>query len=214
MITASSVLLYFVFAHMRSSGDYTMLAGFRRDVAYEMTNFTKMVDSIAFYVLLSNFWTVFIFNVLLWCRVPRWLNAVLMLVYAAEILGVIVMLNGKYGDSVYQEKKRCSNIKSKKCPMRIPLYVLLYLLVTIVMLVCFYVYGLRNNTIEALKMVGILFADIAIVTGCLFYEVYRESEPNSQNKAIAKRAKIAFCIAAMASFVSSILLWAVAAQHL
>ncbi|MEG1271540.1 MAG: helix-turn-helix transcriptional regulator, partial [Ruthenibacterium sp.] len=113
-ITAISVLLYFVFTHMRTSGDYTMLAGFQKDAVYEMESFKKMVESIAFYILLSNFWYAFMLHILLWCTPPKIINPILIVVYVLETTGVIVLLNFKYGNRIYKEKTRDIEREVKK----------------------------------------------------------------------------------------------------
>ena len=155
--------LHLYFTHAIAKESFSTIAGFDSNVEYDYLEVKKLLTQLDIHIGASSTMFTFLFCVInLFARELVWMNGILMILFVAEFMFCILVDNYKFADRIYiHEQDKKMSLKS------VPFTMLFIGVLVLGIGITFYIFeskGIENNTIPAIKLVGLLLLGEGIAT--------------------------------------------------
>lgn len=172
--------LHIYFSNAIKNNSFGGIAGFDDKIAYNRCEVKKLLVQMDLQLSVLSTVYVFLFCVINGANLEmEWINGILMVVYLLSFVISIAMGNYKMADSIYREEQ--DRRRAKRSIPIIILYTLLLCAGIGITNIVFEVKGIENNTLPAIKIVGLLLLGIASATAGLLLENSRIKKWNPES---------------------------------
>lgn len=167
-----ATIIYFVFTHGIKTGDYTLVAGYDKRIQYYYPSLKKMTYIIEFYCLFTTLSYTWINIILSLLKVDiSWLFAMSMVIFIVQFIGGILLINVRYRQEILLDS-------SEQEEARVGMWVVIAFVISIIVLLIATIFtqltfNIRNNTIEAGKLVLFILPYLFLNIVGLFLEQSR-----------------------------------------
>lgn len=163
------LFLHIYFSNAINNDSYTGIAGFSDKIEYNYSEVKKLLLQIDIQIGMSS--AVYIFLI---CAIDcvqlgiSYINGLLLTMYILNFIVVILFNNYRFIDKIY-----CNEADKKRSMKGIPINIIYFLLMLLgmgIIILVFEVKGIENNTVPAMKTVGLLLAGLLFATIGFFVE--------------------------------------------
>lgn len=173
--------IFFTFGNAIKNDDYSIIAGFDRKIDYNMIALKKMLYSIENHIMISSIVFISIFIILGYIHLDQDMGGIILLAYIAEFIISIMLINIKNQD--YMFKNNEDILIAKKLNIIVIIFIGFIFLLVGTMAFTFEIYNIENNSIEAIKMIGIAVPYIILSIVSMFNEQKNVKESIKKDEA-------------------------------
>lgn len=166
--------IFFTFGNAIKNNDFSILAGFDRKIEYNSITLKRILYSIENHIMISSIIFICIFIALGYVEVPRSIGGIIIMLYTLEFIVSIIFINIKNQDNLFKNSKDLSVAKISNRIVIVFIGIIFLLVATLVY--AMEIYNIENNSIEAIKMIGIMTPYIILCIVSLFKEQKRSKE--------------------------------------
>lgn len=168
IIMLINTTIFFTFGNAIKNDDYSIIAGFDRKIDYNMIALKKMLYSIENHIMISSIVFISIFIILGYIHLDQDMGGIILLAYIAEFITSIMLINIKNQD--YMFKNNEDILIAKKLNIIVIIFIGFIFLLVGTIAFTFKIYNIENNSIEAIKMIGIAVPYIILSIVFMFNE--------------------------------------------
>ncbi len=204
---AMATTIYFTFGNIIKNSDYSLLAGYDKNLKYNKAKLKQMLISIESFFLLNSFITNALSFAVTLANLPQWIRVLLLFVFIINFLIYIVMINIKYQDEIIEYDSPIEKTNSKKTLLVVTCLAMMIIISVIVLCVTTAYFEIENNSAEMMSPILILLVNTAfnIIALCVESAKSTKSSKNNEQYAVSKM----FFITVVINIISWVLLFAV-----
>ena len=166
--------IFFTFANAINNNDFSILAGFDKKIEYNSITLKRILYSIEAHIMISSIIFTCILIALGYFEVPKSMGGIIIILYTLELIASIIFINIKNQDTLFKNSK---DLSISKISNRIVIVFMGFIILLVATLVyAFEIYNIENNSIEAIKMIGIMTPYIILCLVSLFKEQKRSKK--------------------------------------
>jgi len=171
ILLITETTIYFTFDNAVINDDFSIIAGYDSKTQYNKPIFKKMLMSIENHIMISTFSFLVIIAVTGFFSTPKALMGILLFIYVIELVVSILIINLRNREDllINKQDKQMAGLSNVVTIV----FILLILASVGVMLISKEYNDIKNNTPEAIKLIGFLFPSVILATIGLAYEQYR-----------------------------------------
>ena len=170
LILFMTTVVYFSISASIKNEDFTIIAGYDKNVEYNMSVMKVLLHTIVKFVTLAGLIYTLIFTVLGIINLPNkaLISVILCMFFLIDFVGCFVLINYSFADQLYKDKVIIRI--SKKSLIVISIFVGLILICIGVVIFLMEYYNIENNTADAFKLVFFIFLYLISALIGFFYE--------------------------------------------
>lgn len=166
--------IFFTFGNVIKNDDFSIIAGFDSKIEYNIIVLRKILYGIENHTMISSNIFISIFIVLGHMTTPRSLGGIMILLYIMEFVGSIILINVRNQDNLFVNNK--DTLIAMMSNYIVISFIGSIILIMGLMIYFMEIYHIQNNSIEALKIIGIMIPYVILSLFCLFNEQKRVKE--------------------------------------
>lgn len=181
IVVPIQTFLHVYFSNVMETDSFVTIAGFDSHIEYDKSEVKNLLKNIEIVIgMCSSLYTFLLGTCSLMIEGMGWINEILLLMFIADFLGCILLINYKYIDKIYLHEHD-KKIAKKGILLTIA-YVILVMAGIAVTVYIFEAKGIQNNTVPAMKVSGAMILGETAVTLLYFFLSNRIKKENPVEK--------------------------------
>lgn len=173
--------IFFTFGNAIKNNDFSIISGFDRKTEYNYITLKRILYNIENHIMISSIIFICIFIALGYVEVPRNIGGIIIILYTLEFIVSIMFINIKNQDNLFKNSNDLSVAKTSNRIVIVFIGFIFLLVGTLIYTVK--IYNIENNSIESIKIIGIMAPYFILCLVSLFNEQKRCKEYVSKSKA-------------------------------
>ncbi len=204
---AMATTIYFTLGSIIKNGDFTLLAGYDKNLKYNKAKLKQMLINIESFFLLNSLITNVLSFAVTLANLPQWIRVLLLFVFMINFLIYIVMINIKYQDEIIEYDSPIEKTNSMKTLLVVTCLAGMIIISVIILCLTAAYFEIENNSAEIMSPILILLVNTAfnIIALCVESAKSTKSSKNNERYAVSKM----FFITVVINIISWVLLFAV-----
>jgi transcriptional regulator with XRE-family HTH domain len=167
-------IVFFTFNNAIKNNDFSIIAGYDSKAKYNTIALKKVLYSIENHTLISSTIFICIFTILGHINTLKSIEGILIILYVLEFIISIILINIKNIDYLF---KNSEDIRKSKIGNYISIVFITFIFLAVgVLTYSMEIYDIENNSIEAVKLIGIMAPYIILSLIAFFNEQIRLKE--------------------------------------
>lgn len=161
-------IIFFTFNNAIKNDDFSIIAGYDSKTEYNTIALKKVLYSIENHTMISSTIFICIFIILGHINTLKNIGGILILLYVLEFITSIILINIRNQDYLFKNDEDA--LKSKISNRIVIVFIAFVFSISGVLIYSMETYDIENNSIGALKLIGIMIPYIILCLACLFNE--------------------------------------------